>query len=403
MKETYKAIKVTDNVYWVGAIDWAIRDFHGYLTSRGTTYNAYLILADKITLIDTVKAPFKEEMLSRISTLIDPSEINYIISNHSEMDHSGCLPQVINEVKPDRVFASVTGAKTLQEHFHFDYKISAVKDGNSVSLGNMIVSFYETKMLHWPDSMITYLAEDALLFSQDGLGMHLASSERFADEIDEDILEYEGAKYFANILLPYSPLVLNLLEKVQKLGLTIKIIAPDHGPIWRKDLDKILGFYSKWASQKPSKKAVVVYDTMWQSTARMAQAISEGLAAGGAMVKVLPLKSAHRSDVLTELLDAGALIVGSPTINNNVFPTIADVLTYLKGLKPRNLIGAAFGSYGWSGEAVTHIADMLKTMKIEVPEEGLKIKYVPDKNALEKCYSLGMRLAEKLKEICSHE
>lgn len=399
MKGTFKAIKITDKVYWVGVIDWALRDFHGYLTQRGTTYNAYLVLADKITLMDTVKAPFKNEMMSRISTIINPSDIRYIISDHSEMDHTGSLPQVIEEIKPEKVFASATGANTLKEHFHLDYDITAVKDGESISLGNMNVSFYETKMLHWPDSMFSYLPDEALLFSQDAFGMHLASSERFADEIAEDILEYEGAKYYANIILPYSPLVLNLLEKVKNLGIDIKIIAPDHGPIWRKDLNKILELYSKWASQKPTNKAVIVYDTMWQSTAKMAQAISEGLTSGGTHTIVMPLKSAHRSDIVTEILDAGALLVGSPTMNNNLFPTIADTLTYLKGLKPRNLMGAAFGSYGWSGEAVNHINDILKAMKVDIIAEGLKVKYVPDKSALEKCHSLGAQIAKKLQEL----
>jgi flavorubredoxin len=399
MNETFKAIKVTDKVYWVGAIDWALRDFHGYLTSRGSTYNAYLVLADKITLIDTVKAPFKNEMLSRIATIINPSDISYIISDHSEMDHTGCLSQVIEEIKPDKVYASAIGATTLKEHFHLAYDITAVKDGESISLGNMNVSFYETKMLHWPDSMFSYIPEEKLLFSQDAFGMHLASSERFADEIDEDILEYEGGKYYANIILPYSPLVLNLLQKVKKLGIDIKIIAPDHGPVWRKNLNKILELYAKWASQKPTNKAVVVYDTMWQSTAKMAQAISEGLMSGGTHTKVMPLKSVHRSDVVTEILNAGAFLVGSPTMNNNMFPTIADTLTYLKGLKPQNLIGAAFGSYGWSGEAVSHINETLKAMKVDIIGEGLKVKYVPDERALKECYSLGAQISEKLKEL----
>ena len=403
MKETFKAIKVSDKVYWVGAIDWAIRDFHGYLTSRGTTYNAYLIMADKIILIDTVKSPFREEMLSRIASLINPAEISYIISNHSEMDHSGSLPQVIKEVKPEKVFASVNGVKALSDHFHLDQEILAVREGESISLGNINLTFVETKMLHWPDSMFTYLAEDALLFSQDGFGMHLASSERFADEIDEETLKHEAAKYYANILLPLSSLVTKLLEKVGKLGINIKILAPDHGPIWRKDLSKIMELYKKWAAQKPSKKAVVAYDTMWQSTALMAQALSEGLAAGGAKVKQMPLKSHHRSDVATEILDAGALLVGSPTLNNNMFPTVADLLTYLKGLKPKNMIGAAFGSYGWSGEAVAQMTDILKGMKINLIEEGLKVKYVPDKDALSQCYSLGAQVAQKLKEICHNE
>jgi flavorubredoxin len=400
MSGVFKAARVTDHVYWVGAIDWAIRDFHGYLTSRGSTYNAYLILADKITLVDTVKRPFREEMLSRIASVIDPGDITYIISNHSEMDHSGCLPEVIQAVKPEKVFASVMGANALAEHFHLDREIVAVKDGESISLGNMNVSFVETRMLHWPDSMFTYLAEDGVLFSQDAFSMHLASSERFDDEISDDILDYEAARYFANILLPLSSAVVKCLEKMRSLDITMRIVATDHGPIWRKDVNRIVELYSRWAAQKPTKKAVVAYDTMWQSTAMMARAIGEGLKAGGADAKLMPLRACHRSDVATEILDAGALLVGSPTLNNNLFPTVADALTYLKGLKPRNLIGAAFGSYGWSGEAVGQVEDVLRGMKVDLIGESIKVKYVPDDEALAQCYSQGMLVAEKLRELC---
>ncbi len=398
----FNATKISDHAYWVGAVDWTTRDFHGYLTQRGSTYNAYLILADKITLIDTVKAPFKEEMLARIASVVNPQDINYLISNHSEMDHSGSLPQTIEAVKPEKVFASSVGVKTLANHFYMDREIIPVKDGESLSLGNLNLSFVETKMLHWPDSMMTYLVEDGVLFSQDAFGMHLATSQRFADEIDDDILEYEGAKYFANILLLLSSLVIRALEKVGKLGITINVLAPDHGPIWRKDINRMLEYYAKWAAQKPTRKAVVVYDTMWQSTHIMARTIGEGLADGGADAKIMKLRACHRSDIVTEILDAGALLVGSPTINNNMFPTVADVLTYLKGLKPQNLIGAAFGSYGWSGEAVGHVEEMLNAMKIELVGESVKAGYVPDDETLAKCFSLGKLVADELMKRCDN-
>ena len=397
MPEPFSAVKISEHVYWVGAIDWSIRDFHGYLTPRGSTYNAYLILSDPVTLVDTVKAPFREEMLSRIASVVEPGKIRYIISNHSEMDHSGSLPEVIRLLKPEKVFASVMGTRALKEHFHLDREIIALKDGESLNLGKLKLTFLETRMLHWPDSMVTYLHDDALLFSQDGFGMHLASSERFADQIPADILAGEAASYFANILLLYSPLILKLLERVGKLNLPIKIIAPDHGPVYRQNLDWILQSYARWAARKPTGKAVVVYDTMWQSTEKMARAIGEGLAAGGAGVKLLSLKSSHRSDVATEILDAGALLVGSPTLNNGLFPTVADCLTYLKGLRPQNLTGAAFGSYGWSGESVGEIEGILKEMKVNLVQEGLKVKFVPDREALEKCFSLGKAVAEKIK------
>ena len=397
MGKPYKAIKVSDNVYWVGAIDWGIRDFHGYLTERGTTYNAFLVMADKITLIDTVKPPFLAELLGRISSVVDPKEISYIVSNHAEMDHSGSLMGVMDAVQPEKVFASSMGSKALREHFHLDGEIEAVKDGGSLSLGNLSLTFLETRMLHWPDNMFSYLAEEKLLFSQDAFGMHLATSQRFADEIDESILEHEGAKYYANILLPMSKLVTKLLGKVGELGIEIDVIACDHGPIWRKELDKIIGWYSSWAQQRPTKKAVVVFDTMWFSTAKMAEAIAEGLKAGGADPVLMPLKSNHRSNVATEILDAGALLVGSPTLNNNMYPTVADMLIYLKGLKPKNLIGAAFGSYGWSGEAVGQVREMMEAMKLDLVD-SLRVKYVPSDDALGQCFELGRSVAGSLKD-----
>lgn len=397
MKSPFKAVKMTDDVWWVGGIDWNIRDFHGYVTKRGSTYNAYLIMADKITLIDTVKAPFREEMMARIASVIDPGKIAYIVSNHSEMDHSGCLAEVIAAVNPERIFASAVGAKSLKEILTIDREITAVKDGETLSLGNRTLTFMETRMLHWPDSMFTYLNEEQILFSQDAFGMHYASLERFDDKIDPAILAYEAATYYANILLPYSALVLKLLEKVTAAGLAFLLIAPDHGPIWRKDISGIIERYGKWAAQKPSEKAVVVYGTMWHSTEKMARAISEGLSKGGLHVKLMSMSEVHRSDVMYEILDAGALAVGSSTLNNNMLPIMADVMTYMKGLKPKNLIGAAFGSFGWSGEAVKQIEEILAEMKVVSAGEGIRVKNMPDGEILARCYDLGMTIAEKVK------
>jgi flavorubredoxin len=397
MKSPYKAVKVTDDVWWVGAIDWNIRDFHGYRTPRGSTYNAYLVMADTITLIDTVKAPFREEMMARIADVVDPTRIQYLISNHAEMDHSGSLPETIAAIKPEKIFASTVGAKTLKELFPLDQLITPVKDGETLSLGNRSLTFFETRMLHWPDSMFAYLNEEQLLFSQDAFGMHFASLERFDDEIDPAILEYEGATYYANIILPYSPLVLKLLERVTAAGLSFRIIAPDHGPIWRKDIGGVIGRYGTWAAQKPTAKAVVVYATMWHSTEAMARAIGEGLAAGGLRTKVMSMDEVHRSEVVYELLGAGALAVGSPTLNNNMLPNMADILTYLRGLKPQNLVGAAFGSYGWSGEAVRQIGSILADMNVALVGDGIRVKNVPDQGVLSQCYELGKEMAEKVK------
>jgi len=391
-----KAVKVADRVWWVGAIDWGIRDFHGYATSRGSTYNAYLVLADKVTLVDTVKAPFREEMLARVASVIEPGRIDYVVSNHSEMDHSGCLPEVIARVQPEKVFASPMGVKALRAHFALG-GVEPVGTGDTLSLGDMTLHFLETRMLHWPDSMVSYLAEKRLLFSQDGFGMHLASVERFADELDPAVLYQEAAKYYANILLPYSGLIPRLFDKVRELELRIEVLCPDHGPVWRGRLD-IMDWYARWAEQRPTMKAVVAYATMWGSTARMAQSLADGLLEGGATARLLPLPPAHRSDVMTELLEAGALLVGSPTLNNGIFPTVADLLTYARGLKPRNLLGQAFGSHGWSGEACKQVQAYFADMGIETVGEAVRVNYVPTAADLTACRELGRQVAARMKE-----
>ncbi len=402
MNDTFRAQQITDSVYWVGAIDWGLRDFHGYATSRGTTYNAYLVLADKIALIDAVKAPFKNELLARIASVIDPQRIDVIVSNHSEMDHSGCLPEVIAAVEPERVVASKAGAETLRQHFDLT-SIEAVEDGAVLDLGNRTLQFVETKMVHWPDSMLTYMPEEKLLFSQDAFGMHLATIELFVDNLPRELLEAEAAKYFANILMPLVGPISKALAKVQQSGIALDIVAPDHGPIWRRaeDIAWIIGKYVEWCAQKPTMKAVVTYDTMWGSTERLARAIGEGLKAGGADPRVMPLRGCHRSDVATEVLGAGALVVGSPTLNMNMFPTVADVLTYLKGLKPQNLVGAAFGSYGWAPAGVRHVHETLAAMKVDLVDDGLAVKYVPTDEDLKAAHALGVAVAGKLKAACA--
>lgn len=393
-----RAVKISDNVYWVGAIDWDIRNFHGYSTDRGTTYNAYLIMAEKITLVDTVKAPFREELLARIVSVIEPEKIDYIISNHSEMDHTGCLPAMIDLVKPEEVFASKKGVEALEAHFGLK-GITAVEDGGQIDLGNMKITCLETRLLHWPDSMVSYLAEDKVLFSQDGFGMHLASNERFDDELDDYVLYSEAAKYYANILLPYSHIAGKVIKRIEDLGLEIETIASDHGPVWRSKIPWIIDLYKKWSARELKKKAIIVYDSMWDSTRMMARAIEEGLTEGGVHVKVLNATATGRAEIVTELIDAGALIVGSPTLNNQIFPTVADILTYIKGLKPKGLVGAAFGSYGWSGESVRVLNAWLEDMKIELVGEGVRVNYVPKTGDLERCRQLGLDVAKRIEDL----
>lgn len=398
MDSSLRAARISDRAYWVGAVDWGLRDFHGYATSRGSTYNAYLVLGDPVTLIDTVKAPFVDEMLERIASVVDPARVRIIVSNHAELDHAGGLPRTIAALRPERVIASALGIKALRGHFHWDQPLYAPQDGETLRLGDLTLRFIETRMLHWPDSMFTYLEEEQTLFSQDAFGMHLASAERFADQLETAVLREEAGKYFANILLPYTNLITRLIGRLPELKLAPRVIAPDHGPIWRERPETIVGWYADWAIQRPGRKAVVVYDTMWQSTDAMARAVGEGLAAGGLSVVLRPLAACQRSDIATSLLGAGALLLGSPTLNNQIFPTVADVVTYLKGLRPRNLVGAAFGSYGWSGEAVAQLEAMLQEMRVEVVAEGVKAVYVPDADVRARCRALGEAVAAAVVE-----
>lgn len=398
---TFSAVKLTDRVYWVGAIDWNLRDFHGYSTERGSTYNAYLILGDKVTLIDTAKSQFAGEVLDRIASVIPPEKIDYVMSLHSEMDHSGSIPEIVKIVKPEKIFASKNGVKNLSLQMSIPGELTEVSDGEVINLGNVNLTIYETRMLHWPDSMMAFLPEEKTLFSQDGFGMHLASYERFCDEAPRYVVEYETAKYFANILTLYANNVNKALGNLADVAADIKYIAPAHGPVWRHDLDWVLGKYAEWAAQKPNCKAVVIYATMWNSTEKMALAIGEGLRAGGTPAKIMSLTHTHRSDVAREVLESGGLIIGSPTMNNQMHPSVADCVTYLKGLKPANLVGGVFGSFGWSGEAVKDLESDMDEMGVERVCETIKSRYVPSEEQLAACYDMGLQIAKRLERLCA--
>ena len=391
-------VEVKKGIYCVGAVDWNIREFHGYSTMKGSTYNAYLVMDEKITLFDTVKKPFVNDLICNISRIVDPKKIDYLVVNHVEMDHSGAAPEIIDLIQPEKVICSAMGKKTLIEHFHReDWPFEVVETGKTISLGSRTVQFIETRMLHWPDSMFSYLKEDRLLISSDAFGQHWATSQRFDDEVDMEELLYHAAKYYANILLLYSPLVQKLLANVQKMGLEIDMIAPDHGLIWRSHPGKIIEAYDTWSRQQAKDKAVIVYDTMWHATEQMANAIADGLAQEGIEVKLFDLKLNHRSDVITEILDAKAVIVGSSTLNNGMLPLVADMLCYMKGLRPADKIGFAFGSYGWSGEAVKLITEMLEEMKIKVVDDGIRVKFTPTHDDFKKCAELGRKVGQEIK------
>jgi len=394
----HKPIEIADKVYSVGCRDWDSRDFHGYSIYEGTSYNAFLILGEKNILIDTVKEAFAGELLSNIGRIINPKDIDILISNHTEMDHSGSIPRILHKIGEDKpLYCSKMGAKNLKQHFNRDYNFKVVGSGEELKIGNRTFSFLETRMLHWPDSMFTYLVEDGILFSSDTFGQHYAGDVNFDDQAGDKIIPH-AKKYYANILLHLSKRVQELIRDLTKMNLKINMICPDHGIIWRENPSKIIEAYDKWSRQEPAQKAIVIFDSMWNSTAKMAKAIANGIEAEQVRVKLMNTRKWHRSDIITEILDAGAIAVGSPTLNNNVFPVIADVMTYIKGLRPANKIAAAFGSYGWTGEAVKILNKEFETLKYDIIDEGLRVQYVPTEDDLGKCFELGVKIGQKLKE-----
>ena len=384
------AIKISDNIYWVGAVDWSMRNFHGYETGRGTTYNAYLIMDDKITLIDTVKAPFKDELIGRISSVIDPSKIDVIVSSHVEPDHSSALPFVA-ALAPDAeiITSAPNGLKGLTARYgQLNYR--AVKAGDSISIGSRTLSFVPTPMLHWPDSMVTYCPEEKILFSNDAFGEHYATARRFDDENDLDVIMFEAKKYYANILMPFGKQAQVALKALG--GLDIGLIATGHGVIWRENIGRIVESYRQWSSSAVEDRAVVVFDSMWGSTEMMAKAIVEAFASKGIAASYYDIKCNAMSDIVTDVFTSKYLAVGSPTINNGMMPTIAAFLCYIKGLRPINHKGFAFGSYGWGGQSIGLVEEELRAAGIEIVLEKQRLMNVPSADQLSE-------LAEKIRSL----
>jgi anaerobic nitric oxide reductase flavorubredoxin len=390
-------VNVSENIFWVGAVDWNVRNFHGftYSTHRGTTYHAYLIIDEKIALIDSVYGPFAGEMIDRIREIIDPSKIDYVVANHVETDHSGAIGRVLELAPEAKVVGTAKCKAELQKHYFGDWDFQVVKTGDKINLGKRNLEFIEAPMLHWPDSMFTYLESDFLLMPNDAFGQHLASSKRFDDEVDQNILMEEAAKYYANILWLFSPLVIRKIEEIQKLGLKIKVIAPSHGIIWRGNPMKIVEAYLKWAKGEAGSKILIVYDTMWGSTEKMALSMVEGIRSEGVEAMLFRLPVSDRGDIIKELLDARGILIGSSTINNGVLATMAPFLEELQGLRPVNKTGAAFGSYGWGGGAVKTIEEKLQKAGIKITAPAITVNWVPDKNELQKCFEFGREFAKK--------
>ncbi|WP_027186292.1 FprA family A-type flavoprotein [Desulfovibrio inopinatus] len=395
-----EAFEVKKDVWWVGTVDWVCRNFHGYTTSqRGTTYNAFLIKDEKNVLIDTVKSEYGPKMLCNIAHVMEPEKVDYIVVNHLEQDHSGALSLLVEKTQPEKIFCSTMGAKNIQKIYpqSKDWPIVPVKTGDSISIGSRTLTFVELRMMHWPDNMGTYVSEDKLFISSDAFGQNWATSEKFADEVDRSEFTRLLRRYYNNIIMPYSPMVLKKLDEIEKMNIEIDMILPDHGLLIRgDDVPNVLNEYRELALQKPKKKAVIVYDTMWHSTEKMANAVASGLAEKGISVKLFYLKANNHSDVMEEVWDAGAVIVGSPTHNNGIMPRVADCLTYMKGLRPQKKIGAAIGSFGWSGESVNILTEHLKNMGMDTPVDPIKVQYVPDHEILKKCVEMGRTLADAI-------
>lgn len=390
-------IKIAENIYWVGAVDWNIRDFHDYTTKRGSTYNAYLIVDDKIALVDTVKNVFSDELLRNVRDTVDPEKIDYIIVNHVEMDHSSALPLVKGYMKNATVIASTRGKEAIIQHYGDVFKIETVKTGDQLKLGERTLQFVEAPMLHWPDSMFTYVLPDKILMPNDAFGQHLATSQRFDDEVDEHVLMEEAEKYYANILMLLGPLIKRKIEEVGQLGIAPVMIAPSHGVIWRSNPAKIVNAYLDWSVCKSKQKVSIVYDTMWGSTEKMAKAIADGAISERVDVKILKLRATDVTEIVTEILDSKAVIVGSPTLNNGMFPTLSNFLTYITGLKPKDKLWSFFGSYGWGGGAVRNMAEMARRAGFEVREPPIEVKFIPTSDDLKKCFRLGQQIATEVK------
>ncbi len=393
--------KIVEGIYWVGAVDWNIRYFHGpaYSTHRGTTYNSYLVKDEKTALVDTVYGPFTAELVKNLREIIDLSKLDYLVVNHIETDHSGAFPEIMRLAPQAKVYCTQRAAEGLQKIYqggNWDFNI--VRTGDTLNLGAKTLTFIEAPMLHWPDSMFTYVKEDGVLLPNDAFGQHYASSFRFDDEVDIHEVMDEAAKYYANILLPFSALVLKKLEEVTNMGIDIKIIGPSHGIIWRQNPGRIIDAYLKWAKGDADSKVVIVYDTMWESTHKMALALLEGVQSQGVGVKLFKMSVSDRNDIIKELINAKAILVGSPTINNEFLPNIAPLLDDLKGLKPKNKIGMAFGSYGWGGGAVKLIEERLKGAGVALVEQsGLAFKWVPTPEELKQCFEVGQQVAAQVK------
>ncbi len=388
--------KVSDTVTWVGKIDWELNKFHGdeYSTHKGSSYNSYLIRDEKTVLMDTVWAPFSSEFVTNLKNEIDLKDIDYIIMNHNEIDHSGALAELMEEIPDTPIYCTPNGAKIIKGHHHKDWNFVEVKTGDTLDIGKNKLIFVEARMLHWPDSMMTYMSGENILFSNDAFGQHYASELMYNDKVDQAELYAEAIKYYANILTPFSKFVTKKIDEVVALDIPIEMICPSHGIIWRDNPLQIITKYVEWANSYQENQITIVYDTMWNGTRRMAEAIAEGIQSKDKDVNVKLYNCAKRdkNDIITEIFKSKMILMGSSTINNGILSAVAGLLEMVKGMKFTNKKAAAFGSYGWSGESVKIITGLLKEAKFDVVNDGIRELWNPDEEALERCREFGRNL-----------
>ncbi len=394
------SFRVKNNVHWVGKIDWELRKFHGdeYSTHKGSSYNSYLVKEEKVALIDTVWTPYAKEYVKNLQQEIDLEKIDYIIACHGENDHSGSLPELMRHIPDVPIYCTKNGVKSLKGLYHQDWNFHVVKTGDKLSLGSKEFVFVEAPMLHWPDTMFVYLTGDEILFSNDGFGQHLASEDMFNDLVDQHELMEECIKYYANILTPFSPMVTKKINEVLGFNLPLDMICTSHGVIWRDNPAQIVKQYLQWAESYQENQITLLYDTMWNSTRVMAEQIAAGIRDADPMitVKLYNLAKTDKNDVITEVFKSKAILMGSPTVNNGILVAVAGVIEEIKGLKFKNKKAAAFGSYGWSGEAVKIINEKLEGSGFDIVDEGLRLSWSPDEGSKNKCREYGREFVSKL-------